>query len=75
MMWQLMGVARDVLSIGFLFFVVPWLALTLTLYPLLVKVARGTDPSFSWFLLPLSPTLLLLWTFLSWLGMKFFRHN
>ena len=64
-----------IVKYSFLFFFLPWLLLTLSLYPLVSKGVYGEDRSILWLYVPASPLLFVLWVFMDWFGMKMFRHN
>lgn len=67
--------ALEIARYSFLFFFLPFILLTLSLYPVVLKAFFGQDLSILWLYIPASPLLLVLWAFMDWFGMKMFRHN
>jgi hypothetical protein len=58
-----------------LFFVIPWIFLTLSIYPIINKLVFERMTSILWLYIPASPVLFIILVLLDWLGLKFFRHN
>lgn len=69
------AIAKSVAMYSFFFFFLPFLLLTFSLYPLIVKAFYKEDPSIIWLYIPAFPLLIVLWAFVDWFGMKMFRHN
>ena len=65
----------EVIGTTVIFFILPWMFLTLSIYPIINKVIFERMTSMLWLYVPASPIIFLMLVVLDWLGMKFFRHN